>query len=1484
MAIIGTNFYEYDVATDTWTSKAAAPSGVYMGGGVIEGPSGYLYAFKGYNNTSFWRYDIAEDSWSDEDAADAPLTVYYGGSMAYDGSQYIYALRGNNDDSFWRYDTQTDQWENLNRVDFGATQQAVNNNVYVAGGLTIDRSNELLYATQGNYRDGFAQYDINTNEWTVLPDVPALPYHGSNIEYDDSQNAVYYTPGNYMPHMYKYDVAGENWTQVSSIPLYIYYGSSFRKAGDSLYLIRGNNSTGFYKYDIEKDSWLTPTRGLFGAEYEGSSYLNAYYGADITKGDGNNFYITRGYYSNDFMRYNSETGELTRMTNTPSGAYNGASMVYESTNNKIYFIPGVYLQKFFVYDIATDTWSELSDDAPPANVDYGSSMTYDGNQYIYLNRGANSSSFYRYDTQEAAGSRWSTMTNAPAGLGYGAELALYNGYIYTLRGQNVANNPFYRYDISQNTWSSLSNIGIDVYNDGFLANPGNGYLYAARGDNDTEFYRYDVSGDAWTSIADAPANINEGGSGESDGGSKIFVIPGSGSNTYADGLYTYVTQTDDSSFEESGEYISPSHDLTAVYKWANLKLDYQSATNASLITYTRSSSDNSNWSSWTATSEEKQIGNIYSYKINSPTNRYLQVKFAFTSGDGINSGTISSYSINYFQDLDAPSNPTTAGLSVYSNDTPGDAIVTNTWYAHSAPYFNWPDAEETNGASDTSTGSGVSGYYVYFGTDDEADPATEGTLQEDSNFTASELSSNETYYLRIKTVDNAGNTASNTWSPFIYKYDASGPSTPTELVSDPSGYSATNSFSFDWEASTSDGAAVTHYCYKTGAESGEYSTDQCITETEIDSIPSYRVGVNTFYIRSKDQAGNYSNYATVLYYYADIGNAPAPPTNLTVTPAENTTNSFAFDWDPPAQGTYYGSISNMSYYYSINALPTEHSTSSTSLTYLNAGAFATLPGENILYLVAKDEAGNINYSSYTSVAFSANTTAPGIPLNIDIADVSVKATSSWKLALSWEEPSDVGAGIANYSVFRSIDGESFSQFATSGGISYVDVGLVQQTYYYKVKACDSTNNCGSFSDVVSLYPDGKFISAATLLSDPLVSNITTKKATISWTTNRTCDSKVAYGTGSGDYFDEEVSNSEHVTAHTITLPNLAPGTTYYYVTKWTDEDGNTGISEEATFDTEPPPSTEEPIAKSVNLDSALIEFTAKNASKIRVYYGETSAFGGSKEISTGFVTGTHTVELSDLKDGTKYYYKINAFDIEEEEYEGEIHSFTTLPRPKIEDVKISQVEGTAKSTLLLSWETNTDVSSIVTYYPTNNPAAALDEVNVALKSGKHRMILYDLEPQTTYSVIIKGRDAIGNEARSDVQQITTATDTRPPQITNLKVEGEVIGAGDEATAQLVVSFNTDELATAQIEYGEGSGTTYSQKTQEDSSLTNHHMVVISELAPAKVYHLRALSKDSANNLSESIDKVIITPKATENAFDLVITSMGSIFSFLGDLN
>jgi len=917
------------------------------------------------------------------------------------------------------------------------------------------------------------------------------------------------------------------------------------------------------------------------------------------------------------------------------------------------------------------------------------------------------------------------------------------------------------------------------------------------------------------------------------------------------------------------------------------------------------------------------------------TARYIQVKASFTQTSGV-SPSLDGFTIYFLGDNANPE--ANANNVVMYRSFGGSPNPSNGWTNNSSPYFSWSSGSDSQ--------SGLKGYCLYLGTDPNGNPATSkgllGTSPVSTNGTTCQFivsgtsidfatssykgstwlsTSNDPYYLNIKAVDNAGNVFTGSSAQFQFRFDNI-PPTNTSYISCASGsFSNVADMNFSWPtsgsvASSDSNAGLLGWQYQINSTSGTWlgttsestlgvgnyipTNESSRTLTQAQDGLSIVSGNNIVYFRTVDAAGNTSSDGTIRTCNLSYGGAaPAfgATDTVTVTPSTSTSNSYALSW-PAATPANGQTVTH--YYYMVNTAPpsTLATLQGNAATYIDNGTSLTvaataLPGvnkgSNTVYVVAIDDASTPNYSpsNYITGTFTLNSTDPDNVGNLVASDSSIKSQSQWNVTLTWTEPTYQGAGNLTYLIYRSTDGTTFSQVGSTSGLSYVDNTPSSRLYYYKVYTKDGANATSSGTNAVSITPTGKWTSAPSLESGPTVSGITTKKATITWSTSRTCDSKVQYGTNSGSYNTVEPSNSSQVTSHSIQLTGLNPGTTYYYKAKWTDEDGNTGTSEEKSFTTASAPTVKDVSAKNIGLTSAIIQFTSKDASKVKIYYGTSTSFGGIKEISTSTSETTYTAELSSLNDGTKYYYKINSFDTEDSEYEGTILDFTTLPRPKISNVRIQQVANTAQPTILVTWTTNTDVSSIMTYYPAGSPSDARDEVNVALTKGEHRMIVRGLMPQTDYILVVKGRDKIGNEAVSDSQRFTTATDTRPPQISELHVEGAAIPptttTAQESTAQLIVSWNTDEPGTSQVEFGEGTGTTYSSKTQEDSNLTFNHLVIISGLTPSKVYHLRAISKDKAGNIGNSIDTVTITPKATENALNLVITNLQEAFGFIGNL-
>ncbi len=917
------------------------------------------------------------------------------------------------------------------------------------------------------------------------------------------------------------------------------------------------------------------------------------------------------------------------------------------------------------------------------------------------------------------------------------------------------------------------------------------------------------------------------------------------------------------------------------------------------------------------------------------TNRYIQVKAAFAQTSGTNP-QLDKFTIYYLSDNTAPETNASGILAYVANG--GSSISTGGWTGSATPYFSW-----TAGADSQ---SGLKGYCLYLGADPNGDPATAkgllgtspvsttgSTCQFIVSGTSIDLSvsgyigtaltsGNDPYYFNIKAIDNGNNIDASAVS-FNFKLDNIAPTNVAYTSCAGGNFSNVVDMNFSWptsgtSVSSDSNSGLLGWQYQINSSTGTWQGTTHSSGLNLDYIPAtasaYTLvssrdssaiasGTNIIYFRSVDTTGNNSSSSTIRTCNLSYGGAaPTFPGDgiVTVTPASAGNNSFALSW-PAATPTSGKTVTH--YYYMVNVSPpstlatlqgtsTTYIDNSTSLTVAATALANVTKGTNTVYVVAIDNASTPNYSpsNYIKGTFTLNSTSPDPVQSLVASDSSIKDKSQWNVTLTWAAPSYQGAGNLTYKVYRSTDDSSFSSIGSTSGLSYVDNTPSSTLYYYYVITLDGASATSANSSTVSLTPTGKYTTAPALSSGPSAGSITTKKATITWSTSRSGDSRVAYGTTSGSYGSVEAANSDQVTSHSIDLSGLTPGTTYYYKAKWTDSDGNQGISDEKNFTTTNAPSISAVSAGSIGLTTAYVSFTISNGSAATVQYGQTTAYGGSTSVSTSNTGSgaTYSVPLTGLTDGTQYHYRIVMEDADGNQYNSDDYTdLVTLPRPKITTVRLAQVENTAQTTILVTWTTNTAISSIITYWPQGNSGAAKDEVNIALTKGEHQMIIRGLDPKTDYILVVKGRDKLGNEATSDSQRFTTATDTRPPQLLDLTVQGETmsaaVGTTQHSVAQLIVSWNTDKPGTSQVEFSEGTGTTYSQKTQEDSNLTTNHLVVISGLTPSQVYHLRAISVDKYGNIGNSIDTVTIAPKATDNALNLVITSLGEAFGFLGGL-
>jgi len=959
-------------------------------------------------------------------------------------------------------------------------------------------------------------------------------------------------------------------------------------------------------------------------------------------------------------------------------------------------------------------------------------------------------------------------------------------------------------------------------------------------------------------------------------------------------------------YQSTGTLTSSIFDPGYDADWGTVQFSNSGGGTISLKARSDTNSDMSTATNWASCGELASGDSLTDSPCISNGDRYMQYKVTFT----LDSETpiLDSVELSYTpSDITAPTT-NASNVTMYTSNG-GSAINSNSWTNNSKPYFDWD-----NGA-DNSGGSGLKGYCLYLGLDDTANPISSkgllGTSPVETNgqcqfiVEESELdlnnpglignalaTDNAAYYLNVKAVDVVGNVFNGAPAQFQFRFDNTDPINPS-FITAPSNFISSKNVNLSWPTGNAQSASdantgLAGLQYRigisgtwygdahTGAQDGTdlLANDGSYTTVDPIDYDALNEGNNIIYFRSWDLAGNVSDaYVTTVIKLNT--QSPSPPQNVSPSPITNTTNQFSFSWLPPT--TFTGQEANLRYCYVINALPTASNCTFTDagVTELASGAYATQPGQNTLYVVAKDEAGNINYASYGFVTFTANTSAPGIAQNIDIADISVKSTANWKLAITWEEPLQIGAGIANYRIYRSNDdGASFSQAATTSGTSYVDTGLDQLKYRYYVKACDSANNCGAVSGTVKELPSGKFTAPAQVIVEPSASDVSTRSATISWITKRNSDSKVALGLKSGLYGEAEIANSDQSTVHEIKLTNLDPGKTYFYKARWTDEDGNTGSSTEKTFTTLPAPTVKKVSIEKVNLSVATVNFTSTDAIQAKIYFGKSENFGGLKVVNTSVSESDYTAQLTGLDDGSEYFMKINPIDRDGNEYEGTVLSFETPPRPIISNVSFQPVEGEPTSTQKVSWTTNVPATSLIRYGRVDGGSTEI--IDSKLKK-QHELIIKNLTDNSEYTLTAQSRDKDANLAVSDNHLFRTALDTRPPKISDLTVEATVRGSGAEARGQIVVSWKTDEPATSQVAYGEGSGGDYTSRSAEDTVLKQEHLVIVSDVPTSRVYHLQPVSKDGQDNTAEGEDQSAIIGRASESVLSIIVTSLQRIF-------
>ena len=256
------------------------------------------------------------------------------------------------------------------------------------------------------------------------------------------------------------------------------------------------------------------------------------------------------------------------------------------------------------------------------------------------------------------------------------------------------------------------------------------------------------------------------------------------------------------------------------------------------------------------------------------------------------------------------------------------------------------------------------------------------------------------------------------------------------------------------------------------------------------------------------------------------------------------------------------------------------------------------------------------------------------------------------MELSWSANTETD--LAGYHVYRSAtSGGPYTQLTTSPvtGTSYTDTTVTNgNTYYYVIRAVDTSSQCSGNSNQVAVSPVWTSPTAVT----GTATSTTTSSATLNGQVGPNWNATTwwfEYGTSTSYGQSTAVASLPGVTTLNPVSANvagLAAGSTYHFrvVTRWSD--GTTTYGSDGTFTTAPlatPPAAPKGLAPSAGSNKVLLYWSANTETDLAGYsvYRSATSGGPYTQLTTSPVTGTSYTDTT-VTNGNTYYYVIRAVD------------------------------------------------------------------------------------------------------------------------------------------------------------------------------------------------------------------------------------------------
>ncbi|MGQ9678996.1 MAG: CARDB domain-containing protein, partial [bacterium] len=267
------DFYVYNVQSGFWRSLPPLPPGpsgkpVRKGGALCSDGERYVYATKGNGTLEFWRYDAIDNTWVQlPDVPAGSKTLKGGTGLAYvhrNGGGEVYLLKGSNTYEFYVYSVESNTWSARAQAPAGPSGKK-----FKSGSALCAHGADELYAIKSKVNE-FYLYSIDEDAWHPRTPVPEYSSSGKRSRCgdgcgitSDGNMTLYALSGGNRNFFYCYNLTTNNWYELSEMPegpagKRVKAGGAVTFLRRQVWALRGNGTNEFYVYIPDTMSLFSP--------------------------------------------------------------------------------------------------------------------------------------------------------------------------------------------------------------------------------------------------------------------------------------------------------------------------------------------------------------------------------------------------------------------------------------------------------------------------------------------------------------------------------------------------------------------------------------------------------------------------------------------------------------------------------------------------------------------------------------------------------------------------------------------------------------------------------------------------------------------------------------------------------------------------------------------------------------------------------------------------------------------------------------------------------------------------------------------------------------------------------------------------------------------------------------------------------------------------------------------------------------------------